>query len=128
MKWYRVAFLDLKGEIRHSDEFFIQNDHIALIIADGLHDAVRDVYAGWELWQDRRCVFRYANGVAPRPPVSLANITIEIQANLLRREEVLQASRAACTRSRRLLERMNELRQIVGTRDKRFFRRGKRSV
>jgi hypothetical protein len=126
MAWYRLYFLGLTGDIRNADEFYTDNDDQALFIADGLNDAVSDLYAGWELWQDTRRVFRFASSAMPRPPLSQTAITLKMQADLLKREEILQASRTAFARSQRLLERMREVRQIVGQRDKRFLRNAKR--
>ena len=123
MGWYRLYFLGPRGDIRYVDEFYTVNDDVALFLADGLHDAVRDEYAGWELWQDSRRVFRCANSASPRPHISLEAITTKMQADLLRREEILQASGTAFARSRRLLERIRELRQIVGATDQRLPKR-----
>src|SRR5690242_530191 len=121
MAWYRLYFLGPRGDVRNVDEFYTDNEDIALIIADGLHDAVSDLYAGWELWHDTKRVFRCPDSEAPRPYVSQAAITMKMQGDLLRREEILQASGMAFARSQRLLERMREVRQIVGSRDKRFL-------
>jgi len=128
MGWYRLNFLGPRGEIRNSDEFYTQSDDVALLIADGLHEAVSDLYTGWELWQDRRRVFRCPDSEAPRPAISEISMTTKMQANLLQREEVLQASGAAFARSQRLLERMREVRQTVALRDKRIVRSAKRSA
>ena len=115
MAWYRLYFLGFRGDIRNVDEFDVANDNDALIMADIIHDAVRDIYVGWELWQGSRRVFHCANEAAPRPNVSQA-ITSQMQANILRREEILQESRTAFARSARLLERMREVREILGSR------------
>jgi hypothetical protein len=70
MGWYRLYFLGQHGDIRNVDEFSAESDQTALILADGLHDAVRDIYAGYELWQNSRRVFRCANSGSPHPFIS----------------------------------------------------------
>jgi hypothetical protein len=117
MAWYRLYFLSSRGDIRNVDEFDVASDNDALILADLLHDAVRDIYAGWELWEGSRQLFRCPNEAARRPYVSQP-ITTRMQANFLRRAEKLQASQSAFARSRRLVERIRELREIVGQRGK----------
>lgn len=77
--------------IRNVDEFNVSDDQHALMLADSLHDAVSDIYIGYELWQNSRRVFRCANNEAPRPFIALQSITLEMQARLLKRE-ILQAS------------------------------------
>jgi hypothetical protein len=54
MPWYRVYFLSRNGDIRNVDEFVVRDDDTALALADGLHEAVSDLYTGYELWQDTR--------------------------------------------------------------------------
>jgi hypothetical protein len=81
MAWYRLYFLGAPGDIRNVDEFYTDDEGVALIIADRLHDAVRDLYAGWELWQGSRRVFRCTDSEAPRPHLSQAAITMKMQAD-----------------------------------------------
>jgi len=117
MAWYRLYFLSSRGDIRNVDEFDVASDNDALILADLLHDAVRDIYAGWELWEGSRVLFRCPNEAARRPYVSKP-ITAQMQASVLRREEILLESQSAFARSRRLVERIRELRETVGPRGK----------
>ena len=116
MAWYRVYFLSRAGDIRNVDEFEAETDPVAVTFADQLHEAVSDVYEGYEVWQLSRCVARRSSREKPRPALCHAQITEKIQASLLRREEVLQSGETAFSRSRLLLERMRELREIVKTR------------
>ena len=117
MAWYRLYFHSDRGDILNVDEFDVASDNDALILADLLHDAVRDIYAGWELWEGSRPLFRCPNEAARRPHVSQP-ITSRMQALLLRHEEKMQESQSAFARSRRLPERIRELREIVGPRGK----------
>jgi len=128
MAWYRLYFLGQHGDIRNVDEFSVDTDDQALILSDSLHDAVSDIYTGYELWQNSRRLFRYANSGSPHPLVPQQTITMKIQAEILKREEILHESGAAFARSRRLLERSREVREFVGSPDKRVFSNKRRSV
>jgi hypothetical protein len=116
MAWYRVYFLSRAGAIRNVDEFEAETDAVAATFADQIHDAVSDIYAGYEVWHLSRCVVRRYTRDLPRPALCDAQITERMQASLLRREEVLHGSETAFSRSRLLLERMRDLREIVKTR------------
>lgn len=118
--WYRVYFLSPNGDIRNVDEFVANDDRLALMLADGLHEAVSDIYAGYELWQGSRRIYRFSHPAA-RPFVQQV-ITQRMQAEMLRRLEVLQSSGTAFGRSRHLVERMKELQDALGPsrRRKRF--------
>jgi hypothetical protein len=113
MGWYRLYFLGRHGDIRNVDEFNVTADEQALMLADSLHDAVSDIYPGYELWQNSRRLFRHANSAAVHPFVAEQTITVDMQSSLLKREEVLHASDTAFARSQRLLERMREVRDVV---------------
>ncbi len=116
MAWYRVYFLSRAGDIRNVDEFEADTDAVAATFADQIHDAVSDLYAGYEVWHLSRCVTRRSSREQPRPALCHAQITERIQASLLRREEILHNSETAFSRSRLLLEKMRGLREIVKTR------------
>lgn len=121
MAWYRIYFLSRTGDIRNVDEFEAETDPIAVTFADQLHEAVSDIYEGYEVWQLSRCLARRPNRETSRPALCHAEITERMQAALLRREEILQASETAFSRSRVLLEKIHDLQGIVKTR-----RRGRR--
>lgn len=111
--WYRVYFLSASGEIRNVDEFEADTDEAAVTFADQIHDAVSDIYAGYEVWHlSRRVVYRPSRE-HPRPALCRLQITDQMQASLLRREEILHASETAFARSQKLLEKMHDLRAIV---------------
>ena len=114
MSWYRVYFLSAGGDIRNADDFDAPTDEVALTLADGIHEAVSDLYAGYEVWHESRLVFRCPNRAAPRHRIPHQIITRQIQCVLLRREISLQNSDTAFSRSHRLVERINELQEIVG--------------
>ena len=116
MSWYRVYFLSRSGDIRNVDEFESDSDEFAVTFADQLHEAVSDLYSGYEVWHLSRCLARRSSREKPRPSLCNAQITERMQASLLRREEVLHNSETAFARSRMLLERMRDLRDVVKTR------------
>ena len=116
MAWYRVYFLSRSGDIRNVDEFEAESDPVAATFADQIHESVSDIYEGYEVWHLSRCVARRSSREKPRPTVCNAQITERMQASLLRREEVLHASETAFSRSRLLLEKMRDLRDVVKTR------------
>ena len=116
MAWYRVYFLSRSGDIRNVDEFEADTDTLAVTFADQIHDAVSDIYEGYEVWHLSHCVTRRSSREQPRPALCHAQITERIQASLLRREEILHSSETAFSRSRLLLEKMRDLREIVKTR------------
>lgn len=118
MPWYRVYFLSRNGDIRNVDEFVVTDDDTALALADGLHEAVSDLYPGYELWHDSRRIYRCSNP-ASRPFLPQHIITQGMQAELLRRLEILQSSGTAFGRSRRLVEQLRELEGALGPLGKR---------
>ncbi len=129
MGWYRLYFLGPHGDIRNVDEFNVNTDDEALILSDSLHDAVSDVYTGYELWQNSRRVYHYANSESPHPFIPQQElVSTRRQSELLKREEILHESGTAFARSRRLLERIREVREVVGTRDKRLLSNKRQSV
>jgi hypothetical protein len=113
MVWYRVYFLSRTGEIRNVDEFEAASDEIAVTIADQVHDAVSDLYEGYEVWQLSRCLARRGSREKPQPALCHAEMTDRMQSSLLRREEILHASGTAFARSQKLLEKMRDLRAIM---------------
>jgi hypothetical protein len=114
MTWYRLYFLSCKGDIRNVDEFGSNDDASALTLADRIHEAVSDLYEGYEIWQDSKCIRRCSHPAA-RPFIREHVITERIQAEILQRLKVLQASETAFSRSRHLVERINELVEVVGS-------------
>ena len=116
MSWYRVYFLSRSGDIRNVDEFESDSDEVAVTFADQLHEAVSDLYPGYEVWHLSRCVTRRSSREKQRPSLCSAQVTDKMQAALLRREEILHSSETAFSRSRMLLEKMRDLREVVKTR------------
>jgi hypothetical protein len=113
MAWYRVYFLGAPGDIRNVDEFVANDDSSALTLADGIHEAVSDLYAGYEVWQGSRRVFQCLHETA-RPFIPEHVVTEKLQSQMLKREEILYESRTAFARSRHLIERINELQDLFG--------------
>lgn len=126
MSWYRVYFLSPSGDIRNVDEFEADGDETAVTFADQIHEAVSDIYEGYEVWHLSRCVARRSTRDKPRPTLCRAVVTERMQASILRREEILQNSETAFSRSRLLLERMRDLREVVKTR--RYAHHGRSSA
>jgi len=120
MPWYRVYFLSRNGDIRNVDEFVVTDDDTALALADRVHEAVSDLYAGYELWQDSRRIYRCAHP-ASRPFLPQHIFTQGMQAELLRRLKILQSGGTAFGRSLRLAERLNELEDVLGPRRRKRF-------
>ena len=116
MSWYRIYFLSSSGDIRNVDEFDADTDESAVTFADQIHEAVCDLYEGYEVWHLSRRVVRRTTREAERPLLCRTILTDRMQASLLRREEILQNSETAFSRSRMLLERTRELRDIVKAR------------
>lgn len=116
MSWYRVYFLSRSGDIRNVDEFEADGDDVAVTFADQLHEAVSDLYAGYEVWHLSRRVAYRPNREKPRPMLAYARVTDRMQASLLHREEILHKSETAFSQSRLLLEKMRDLREVVSTR------------
>jgi hypothetical protein len=108
--WYRMYFLAPSGEIRNVDEFEADGDESAVTFADNIHEAVSDLYVGYEVWSLSRRVAERRSRDNPRPS---AQVTRQMQALLLRRYEALQNSETAFSHSRQLLARTRELRNAV---------------
>jgi hypothetical protein len=113
MGWYRVYFLGPAGDIRNVDEFIAAEDASALTLAEGIYEAVSDLYAGYEVWQDSRRILRCLDQEA-RPFMSEKVVSKQLQLQMLKRLEILQESPTAFARSRRLIERLSALRELVG--------------
>jgi hypothetical protein len=111
--WYRMYFLALSGEIRNVDEFEADGDESAVTFADNIHEAVSDLYVGYEVWSLSRRVAERRSRDNPRPSLCQAQVTRQMQALLLRRYEALQNSETAFSHSRQLLARTRELRNAV---------------
>jgi hypothetical protein len=128
LSWYRVYFLSRAGEIRNVDEFEADSDEVAVTIADQVHEAVSDLYEGYEVWHLSRCVARRGSREKPRPAQCHAEMTERMQASVLRREEILHGSETAFARSQKLLEKMHDLHAVVKPRRQDFRRREERSA
>jgi hypothetical protein len=108
-----MYFLAFSGEIRNVDEFEADSDESAATFADNIHEAVSDLYVGYEVWNLSRRVAERRSRDNPRPSLCQARVTRQMQALLLRRYEVLQNSETAFSRSRQLPARTRELRNAI---------------
>jgi hypothetical protein len=110
MAGYRIYFLNDSGGIEAADTIGVDNDASAVTMADQLHEALSEAYAGYEVWQEARQVAVRKNRASPRPPQCLDEVTETMQQSLLEREEYLRDSRLTLMQSRKLLQRIEALR------------------
>jgi hypothetical protein len=110
MAGYRIYFLNNSGGIEAADTIEVDNDATAVTMADHLQEALSEVYAGCEVWQESRQVAVRRDRAAPVPPQCLSEITEIMQQSLLDREEYLRNSRLTLMQSRKLLLRIAALR------------------
>ena len=111
---YRLYLLDATKAIKAREEFLAPNDADALIIASVVADACADEHAGYELWSLARCVFGPSPAIAPP---SLSELSQGHQQAILDLVDALQRSRWAVAKSRRLIEKKNELRALLDGRN-----------
>src|SRR5258705_7005437 len=110
MAWYRIYFVDPQHDLRWPYDLYAQDDAHALALAHAAGDACSDVQISVELWQGAR---RIAGTSSRRPETIRAHweeLPIDEQQSLLQIEEALLHSGTKIARSRRLLERLNSLR------------------
>lgn len=106
MPGYRLFFFKEKS-IEARDEFVADGDVSATAIANGLFAACSDEYSSWELWSGAR---RIADGALSHD----GHFTRAIQEIVVEREQVLLESGRTTARSRRLLEKTNEMLAALG--------------
>lgn len=105
MGTYRVYFRDSSLIVGRHD-FSADDDQSAVTIGDVLCDACSDRCDAFEVWNgDHRVV-----GLTPRSSRSVDVILGRAQASIVKCEEALQSSEWIVARSRKLLERLEELR------------------
>src|SRR5690348_13100135 len=105
---YRIYFRD-GGGICGRDDVDAEDDGTALTIAEFLFEACSDSCNGFEVWHKTRQVWDRANSL-PRATLSLTELSLKTQAQVLEREDAIQRSNWAIARSRRLLRRLSSLR------------------
>ena len=113
MAWYRMYFVDRQQGMRWPYDLHAEDDAHALALAHATQDACSDVQIDVELWQGAR---RIAGTSNRRPETIRAHweeLPIDKQMSLLQIEEALLHSGTMIARSRRLLERMNSLRDEI---------------
>jgi hypothetical protein len=107
---YRVYLLDDLAAIRAAESFSATEDGEAAHVAAVLFEACGDVFHGYELW-------RGSERIAPRPqPASasrgLEDVILSRQDIVLDLEDRLQRTFACVNQSRKLLERIDEIRTL----------------
>jgi PAS domain S-box-containing protein len=104
---YRLLLLDEAGAILGRDDFDAEDDRGAIFIADMLYDACSDRCARFELYQNGR---RLDLSSRNRPVASAEQIRARTQEIVREREQALYDSRMAIAESKRLLERLSDMR------------------
>ena len=112
---YRLYFMDAKGAIKAREEFTAPCDEDAAAVSAVIADACSEHYARYEVWSFARLVVKGPNvGTAPLT-VSLEEMRRSRQELALHLEDSIQRSRWRIAQSQRLLEKTNELRELLGT-------------
>ena len=105
---FRIYLRGRSGAIQGREDFSVENDDAARIVARLLLDACSDVCDRVELWEGtRRIELRDDISFLPIRP---GEVTQRMQASLVECEEAIQRGRWAVASSQRLLERLDALR------------------
>jgi PAS domain S-box-containing protein len=104
---YRLLLLDESGAILGRDDFDAGDEPDAVVIADMLYDACADRCARFELYQNGRHLDLSSRN---RPFESPEQIRARTQEIVLEREQALYDSGMAIAESKRLLERLSDIR------------------
>jgi hypothetical protein len=115
MAWYRVYFLNSHGKIEQAQVIEADNDAAAVSMAELLLDSIREICSGFDVWQGDRHVVRETQPPSV-PSKRLAEITEKMQDSLLEYAQALRDSHVLLSRSRRLLQRIEELRRLIEAR------------
>ena len=113
MPWFGLYFLDSRDRIAARDEFEAADDQSGTVIAGLLHDAFSDCSPRFELWQDARRLVPGAHHRPAKPGQCVAEVTLWMQETVLEREEILQRSLWSIAASKRLIERVDQLRTAL---------------
>ena len=101
---YRIYFREASGIVGRHD-FVAWDDQEAILIGDILCDACSDRCSSFEVWEGGHRI------VAPRAPRSLPDaFSDKRQAVAIEHEDAVQRSQWAIASSKRLLQRLTELR------------------
>ena len=101
---YRLYFLNESGRILAADVFDAPHDPTAVAMAAHLASACSDKCSGYELWQADRRIGPRRPLDGPPPAISKA-----VENAVIAREERLLDTRTRIAQSRRLLERITQL-------------------
>jgi hypothetical protein len=103
---YRIYFRTSRGMLAGREEFVAEDDWSALVIATELVDACSDVCVSFELWEGTRRVDREVFG---RLEPSSADLNRRMQEAVIEREIMMRDSEWLVARSKRLLQRIEQL-------------------
>ena len=107
MNTYRVYFRHAAHIVGRHD-FTADDDQAAVTIGDILCDACSDRCDAFEVWNGDRCVV----GRTSRSPRAADVIVGRSQETIVKCEETIQQSEWIIARSKKLLERLDELRAV----------------
>lgn len=111
---YRLFFLDEHAAIQARQEFLAADDGEAIIFAALLFDACSEDCSGYELWNGARIVVSTFTGLGTSDgTLTHEDITEKQQRYLLELEEILRHSHWRISKSKKLLEATEILRERV---------------
>jgi hypothetical protein len=108
-----MYFVDRQQKMRWPYDLHAENDAHALALAHATQDACSDVQIGVELWLGARRIAGTSNRRPETIRIHWEELPIDKQMSLLQIEEALLHSGTKIARSRRLLERMESLRNEI---------------
>jgi len=110
LAFYRVYFRSHAGTILGRDEFEAEDDRSAQVIAEILGDACSDISQSFDLWQGARRVVT-VRSAAPGHQTSASAVDDQVLTRVIERQKIIQRSGWAIASSRRLLERLDQVRR-----------------
>lgn len=110
LAFYRVYFRSHAGTILGRDEFEAEDDRSAQVIAASLGDACSDISPSFDLWQGARRVATARSSV-PGRQTSASEMHDQVLMRVIERQKIIQRSGWAIASSRRLLDRLDQVRR-----------------
>jgi hypothetical protein len=110
---YRFYLLDQDSHIKAAETFSAPDDAGAHEVASLVYGACNDEFGSYELWRGAQRVAGGCDGVNAAGELTLADVILARQENVLDLEDRLQRTFACVRRSRKLLETTAALRSRV---------------